>query len=127
MSWNPYDTFSHFLTEYEDLKDNDIVKHYIEYNGFDGDVYEIWKYMSDNYKIYPSKITSLGIVYSFNINIFMEIMFDDYKKPEHYSVFNRNGNLTQGGNLIPIIYNEMFTFISLHKEVEKRIKKQKKW
>ncbi|MCK9477143.1 MAG: hypothetical protein M0R46_14560 [Candidatus Muirbacterium halophilum] len=119
--WRPCDdTFSYFLTDTEDLRDSSIVKQYIEYNGFDKEVYEIWQYMSDNYKLYPSKITELGMVYSFNINIFIEIMFKN-KTPNWFSIFNRNGNTTERGNLIPI-YGSNYTSIALYNEVNKRIK-----
>lgn len=118
--WTPYDTFSQFLTDSEDLRDSNIIKQYIEYNGFDKEVYEIWQYMSDNYKLYPSKITELGMVYSFNIDIFIEIMFKN-KKPNWFSIFNRNGNTTKLGNLIPI-YGSNYTSIALYNEVNKRIK-----
>lgn len=74
--WDPNGWESEYLIDQKDLKDESIIKEFIELNGLDPLVLDIWKYGKSNLGAYPLKITNRGMLYSSNrVEGYIEIEF----------------------------------------------------
>lgn len=65
-SWDPTGWDNEYLIDQKDLKDESVIKSFIELNGLDPLILDIWRYGKSNLGTYPSKITPKGMVYSSN-------------------------------------------------------------
>lgn len=79
--WQPRDIGT---TDKEDLKDEEFIASFIEYNGLSELVLDIWRWAKSNFKIYPSKLTVQGMVYSLPKNCTLEIQFEGGDKMMMY-------------------------------------------
>jgi hypothetical protein len=74
ISWNPNDKYENtILYDRKDLENESIVKQFVEFNGLPKIIFDIWKYAKSELKVFPSKISTKGMMFSGKNNTKVEI------------------------------------------------------
>jgi hypothetical protein len=108
IGWKPNTEYQEsYIVDKDQLMDGSVIAQFVEYQGLPKIINDIWKYAKVNYNLYPTKITTGGMVYYPKNRTKIEIEFT--KDGANLYQFKDNDNLMMHSKFNFKTFNQMMS------------------